>query len=551
MTLRITLQDLFASPSNPLIQIHSSWERVPLSSVAEILNGFAFESSNFSETTGFPLLRIRDIYNDKTECFFQGPYDQKYVIKKGDLLVGMDGDFNCARWTGPDALLNQRVCKISVKSQFYDDKFLELVLPGYLNEINKNTSSVTVKHISSKTIGSIPLPLPPLNEQKRISSHIMMLLAESKTSREYLNNVLSLLQKFRQAVLSKAFRGEYTKGESDEASAQTILKQIRKERDEKKHIQSKESGTPEMPKLPKKWLWTTIGDIFDVSSGGTPRRNRPEYWNGNIPWVSSGEVAFKDITETNECITKEGLDNSSAKLYPPGTVLLALYGEGKTRGQAAILRISATTNQAIACIQSSKTNMLPEYLYWWLYFRYIETRRLGVGANQPNMYLHDVRSMIFPLAPISEQKSTISRICELFAFANEIETLVKKGKSKNDCIDETILAKAFVGKLIPQNRDDEPASILLKRIEAEAAKTRIYTRQQSKERPQSKRLKESEKTKTLEAILKEIGPATIERTYEASGLSMEDFWDKLKAETDAGRIKKSRNGNLTYLKADK
>lgn len=220
--------------------------------------------------------------------------------------------------------------------------------------------------------------------------------------------------------------------------------------------------------LPEEWMWVSLGSIFDISSGGTPRRDKPEYWKGNIPWVSSGEVAFNDIVDTHECITKEGMENSSAKIYPSGTVLLALYGEGKTRGQVAILRKPATTNQAIGSILVSRTVVPPEYVFWWLVYRYLETRSVGAGGNQPNMYLRQVREIPIPLAPYQELIRITKRIVELFFFINSIEKAIEVAVKKSKKMDQAILAKAFRGELVPQDPNDEPASVLLERIKAQA-----------------------------------------------------------------------------------
>lgn len=103
--------------------------------------------------------------------------------------------------------------------------------------------------------------------------------------------------------------------------------------------------------VPKEWEIKTIGDIATVSSGGTPSRKEQAYWNGDIPWVTTAEVQFKTILDSAEKITKEGLTNSSAKLFPINTILMAMYGQGKTRGQVAKLGIEASTNQACAAIE--------------------------------------------------------------------------------------------------------------------------------------------------------------------------------------------------------
>ena len=117
--------------------------------------------------------------------------------------------------------------------------------------------------------------------------------------------------------------------------------------------------------VPDGWKRTTIGNVSKVTSGGTPSRSVPEYWNGEIPWVTTGLINFNVITKAVEYITKEGLANSSAKMFPPKTLLVALYGDGVTRGKVAMLGIDAATNQACAAILPSN-NVLPEYAFYYI-----------------------------------------------------------------------------------------------------------------------------------------------------------------------------------------
>lgn len=146
------------------------WRRVPLGDVATIVNGAPFSSRLFNTTgRGMPLVRIRDVARGMTDTFYDGPYDDIHLVRAGDLLVGMDGDFRVAVWHAGTALLNQRVCRVDVsRPEIYDPVFLRHVLQGYLDAIWAETSSVTVKHLSSKTLAQIPLPLPTLDEQRRI-----------------------------------------------------------------------------------------------------------------------------------------------------------------------------------------------------------------------------------------------------------------------------------------------------------------------------------------------------------------------------------------------
>jgi hypothetical protein len=161
MAFTMTVAEIIATDTSGLLSKHASWERAPLGQIASVLNGAPFDSALFSSTNGIPLARIRDVLVGSTSTYYSGSYEDIYWVQSGDLLVGMDGDFNCALWASECALLNQRVCKITPNTEFIDKHFLVYALPGYLAAINANTPSVTVKHLSSKTIGEIELPLPP------------------------------------------------------------------------------------------------------------------------------------------------------------------------------------------------------------------------------------------------------------------------------------------------------------------------------------------------------------------------------------------------------
>lgn len=148
----------------------SKYQLVTLGKHIDILSGYAFPSSGFNQKNGVPLIRIRDILSGRTETYYEGSYDLKYLIKKGDLLVGMDGDFNREYWKGADALLNQRVCKITPNTETLDKIFLYHFLQKELDKIHATTDVVTVKHLSVKKIQDIKIRLPSLKEQKRIAA---------------------------------------------------------------------------------------------------------------------------------------------------------------------------------------------------------------------------------------------------------------------------------------------------------------------------------------------------------------------------------------------
>ncbi|MBD7954287.1 restriction endonuclease subunit S [Stenotrophomonas sp. Sa5BUN4] len=155
--------------------------------------------------------------------------------------------------------------------------------------------------------------------------------------------------------------------------------------------------------LPKEWHRSTLGEIARITSGGTPDRSKPEYWGGDIPWVTTGEIQFNTITDTGEKITAAGLQNSSAKLFPLGTLLMAMYGQGKTRGQVAKLGIEAATNQACAAILLNDNND-PDYFFQYLSSQYEEIRELGNAGTQKNLSGGILKGVLVPVPPYREQR---------------------------------------------------------------------------------------------------------------------------------------------------
>ena len=178
--------------------------RQKLLELCNIQYGFAFDSSGFTEDSSFlPIVRIRDVKRGYSETYYTSEYPEEYVIHSGDLLVGMDGEFNIARWKSRDALLNQRVCKISAKKGT-DEEYLRFVLSKALKEIENRTAFVTVKHLSAKALNKLELDVPSLSEQKRISNT----LASIEDIVELRNNELKKLDDLIKARFVEMFGNE-------------------------------------------------------------------------------------------------------------------------------------------------------------------------------------------------------------------------------------------------------------------------------------------------------------------------------------------------------
>ena len=204
-------------------------------------------------------------------------------------------------------------------------------------------------------------------------------------------------------------------------------------------------------KVPKNWCWTRMENIAQWGSGGTPSRKIPEYYNGDSPWIKTGELNDDYIFETEEHITQEAIFHSSAKLFPENTVAIAMYGA--TIGKVGILGIAATTNQACAC---GVSNLLVNYKYLFYYARSQKDNfiKKGKGGAQPNISQEIIKSHEFPLPPLSEQHRIVDRIESLFAKLDEAKQKAQDALDSFETRKAAILHKAFTGELTAQWRKE-------------------------------------------------------------------------------------------------
>ncbi len=432
MTLGISVAEIVEKSNNPLLRTHSSWCRVRLDAVAEILNGFAFESSQFTKSEGVPLLRIRDIGKNTTEAFYSGPYDEAYFVKPGDLIIGMDGDFNCANWRGPRALLNQRVCKVTVTSPEYNSKFLEFVLPGYLKAINDLTSSVTVKHLSSKTVGEIPLPCPPLPEQERIVARLEELLSDLEAGVAALERVRAGAKRYKSSVLKAAVEGDLTPGPSPK-------------------------GRGEPRGLPEGWRWVTVEEIGNkneqtVLTGpfGT-NLGREDFAETGIPVLTIG------------CLTEYGLNLEKAKYISDAKAKdLEKYrvreGDLLFSRMAIVGRAGLVTRQFDGIVFNYHLmrlrldcEMIDPY-YFLFYVRGSSTvtnyvKEVNHGATRDGINTEQLLGLPVALPPLEEQRRIVREVEWRLESARAVEAAVEVGLKRAKRLRQAVLRSAFEGRL--------------------------------------------------------------------------------------------------------
>ena len=441
----------------------------------------------------------KKIAEPKSMTLSQAPSRAKQLLRAGDVLVSMtrpnlnsvalvpeqlDGAIGStgfhvlrSRWLKPEFLMSL------VQTQTFIDAMSEVV------------QGALYPAVRPRDIAAHSFAFVAPTEQSRIVAKLEELLSDLDAGVAELKAAQKKLAQYRQSLLKAAvegaltaeWRAQHTPTETGAQLLERILTERRARWEAKQLAKFKEQGkTPpidwqkkypepvkpdsaDLPVLPERWAWSALGECFDVAVGATPSRKEPDYWNGEIPWVSSGEVRFCRINATKEMITTAGLSNSSTKVNPVGSVLLGMIGEGKTRGQVAILDTPAANNQNCAAIWVSETSAPPEFVYYWLWSQYDQTRRGSSGNNQPALNKAIVERISLPLPPLAEMHEVVRLVEAAFDQIAHQEVAIVFGLKQSTAQRQNILRAAFAGQLVPQDPNDESASVLLERIRAERA----------------------------------------------------------------------------------
>ncbi len=424
-----------------------NYQTKTLGTVATYINGRAFKPSEW-ETQGLPIIRIQNLTDEKAKYnYSSAEHEEKYLVKKGDLLFAWSASLGAHIWKKKDAWLNQHIFKV-----IPNDGIMKMYLYYFLLQVVANlyakAHGTGMVHITKAPFMATEIPVPPLEEQARIVARIEELFSQLESGVETLRQTKEQLAVYRQAVLKEAFSGSLTakwRKRNSEISAEEDFETIALPNVIFKDVSGDENEIN--LQIPDSWKKVRLGEIFEVEVGSTPKRSVPEYWNGSIHWVSSGEVRFNKIYTTVETITDEGLAHTSTKVHPKGTVMLAMIGEGKTRGQAAVLEIEAAHNQNTAAVLVSKTPCSSWFVYYFLMLNYDHTRRVGSGNNQKALNKERVKALRIPFPSFEEQKVIVNEIESRLSVCDQIEQTVDAALQQAEALRQSILKKAFEGGL--------------------------------------------------------------------------------------------------------
>lgn len=384
------------------MNLPADWEVAPLGAAFDVQQGKALSPEARGGLSPRPFLRTANVLWGRLDLRtldtmdFSAEEAERLALKPADLLVCEGGEIGrTALWTGkiPGCLYQNHVHRLRARRTDIDPLFVMYWMQAaflHLRLYGGVGNRTTIPNLSAARLKQLPLALPSTAEQKAIAAALAQIQAGVDTQ----HRLVERLKELKAATMTKLFReGLHGKG----------LKQT------------------DIGAIPEDWTVVDLGRHCQVRSGGTPSRDIPGYWNGHIPWVKTGEIDYRPIRHTGEHITQAGLEDSSAKLFPKGTLLLAMYGQGITRGKVAFLETEAATNQATAALFPDE-RLDAGFLYAYCCFAYESIRNLAHGANQKNLSIDLIRRIRVPLPPeLEEQRSIYSVVSALDARCHAAE----------------------------------------------------------------------------------------------------------------------------------
>ena len=365
-----------------------------LPEVCTIQYGFPFDSAKFSDSNGMPLIRIRDVVRGCSETYTTEEYKSEYIVHENDLLIGMDGEFNIAKWGKTPALLNQRVCRLAPKDSI-DKDYLFYFMPIALKRIEEKTPFVTVKHLSAKELNKIEIPVLSLEEQRKIA--------------ETLSKVDELIA-FREQQLAKL--DELVKARFVEMFGDINVNN-------------------------KKRMTYPLGELCTIVRGGSPRPIE-RYLGGTIPWIKIGDATTGEniyLNSTKEYIIQEGVKKS--RMIKAGSLIFANCGV--SLGFARIITFDGCIHDGWLAMEDIDEKLDKIFLLYSLNQMTEYFRKTAPAGTQPNLNTNIMKMHRQIVPPMEMQKAFISFV----KCADRQKQIVQQSLDKLELMKKALMQEYF------------------------------------------------------------------------------------------------------------
>jgi type I restriction enzyme S subunit len=413
------------------------------------------------------------------------------MVFPGDFLLTNSMSFGRPYITQIEGCIHDGWLRISPPSSLNKDYLYLLLSSRFIRTVFEAAAAGgVVLNLNADKVRTVPIPLPPLVEQSRIVTRVEELmrlcdaleakgqleatqhtqlvstllatLTDNETPAQLTENWHRIATHFdllldrpqavdalEQTILQLAVRGLLVPQDPQDEPASELLKKIRAEKD-KLIAQGKIKRDKPLPPiaedeqpfaLPPGWEWVRIETLADVGTGTTPSRDNVAFFaNGSIPWVTSGETGKPFIAETAQHVTEFALLQTNLTVYPVGTLVLAMYGQGKTRGQVSELQIEATTNQACAAIVLVEQSLAHRSFVKLVFEKsYDKIRQLSAGGAQPNLNVGKIKATLIPLPPLAEQSRIVTRVAQLRRLCSDLRKRLTASQSTQAHLAEALV----------------------------------------------------------------------------------------------------------------
>jgi type I restriction enzyme S subunit len=351
--------------------VPNDWRKLQISNICKLQNGNSFKPHQW-DTEGLPIIRIQNLNGSDNFNYYSGEVNEKWLVETGQLLFSWAGtkgvSFGPFIWKKERGVLNQHIYKVLANEVVCSD-WLYSALKWVTNKIEAQAHGfkATLLHVQKKDIDNQPILVPPHNEQRKIAKILSTWDKAISTTERLIDN----RKQQRKALMQQLLTG-------------------------KKRLFD-DSGKL----FEGEWEEVKLKSIAEMNSGGTPKSSIPEYYGGDIPWVSIADMTKhgKWISKTEKYLTQEGLNNSSARLYPKGTILYAMYA---SIGECSIAEVELSSSQAILGIRPTD-KLSNDYLYYFLTNLKSKITLMGQQGTQSNLNAGMVKDFRINLPPKTEQ----------------------------------------------------------------------------------------------------------------------------------------------------